>query len=295
MTDDEWRLVQPNLFGPALPAVEPRSTFRWDHDQRGRCRTWMAHSSQALAIDVFGYLKATETRHRNVVFDELASVLSLPAGGDWSVDLEWVDPRNRLREHPKHPTQVDVLASSEKTRILVECKFAEYRFSQCSQTNPIEGKPQCNGNYALQRNPLNGDQSRCALSGKGIRYWDVVPDVFELRNDIDHAPCPFRSELYQWMRNVVLGQAISEGGELKTGFVAMYAAGPGLWPAAEIPLLAGKFQTMLRPGSVAFAAISYQQFLQQSLQALRRAECHAAVWESLIEWVEAKIGRVAQS
>ena len=43
-----------NLFWAARPAVEPWDEFPWHHRSDGQCDRWKPHSSQALAIDVFG-------------------------------------------------------------------------------------------------------------------------------------------------------------------------------------------------------------------------------------------------
>jgi hypothetical protein len=56
------------------------------------------------------------------------------------------------------------------------------------------GKRQCDGMYRSQTNPVNGKTSRCALSGKGMRYWDVIPKLFDYDAQVDHidTACPFK-------------------------------------------------------------------------------------------------------
>jgi len=43
------------------------------------------------------------------------------------------------------------------------------------------GVRQCNGNYEMQTNPVNEEKARCALTGKGIRYWELIPGVYPAR------------------------------------------------------------------------------------------------------------------
>ena len=55
----------------------------------------------------------------------------LPIEGDWSVDLEWTDPENCMKEWRR--TQVDAVACNNKTVIFFECKFTERDGGGCSQ------------------------------------------------------------------------------------------------------------------------------------------------------------------
>ena len=56
-----------------------------------------------------------------------------------------------------------------------------------------KGIIQCRGTYQNQRNPINNIWSPCALTGKQIKYWDVIPHVFQVSADVDHTPCPFHT------------------------------------------------------------------------------------------------------
>ena len=205
--DRELRLnVERNLYEFARPAVEPWDDFPWHKDGNGECDTWKLHSSQALAIDLFGTIRMLSQFDRDRVLGELAAELGLPAAGPWDIQLEWIDPRKYLRE-PRQ-TQIDARASSSGAVILFECKFTEAS-GGCSQPGKVargrhRGLMQCNGSYSAQLNPVNGISSPCALTGKGIRYWDVIPDVFNLNATETYVPCPFRGPWYQWMRNLVL-------------------------------------------------------------------------------------------
>ncbi len=100
-------------------------------------------------------------------------------------------------------------AVGQSAVLLIECKFPEGG-GTCSQTKQRAGKKQCNGNFSEQVNPVNGLKSRCALTVKGIRYWKNIPAMMELDADIDHSPCPFAKDTYQWMRNAVLAHVVGE-------------------------------------------------------------------------------------
>jgi hypothetical protein len=63
-------------------------------------------------------------------------------------------------------------------------------------------------------------RSRCALTGKSIRYWEYIPKVFELDPGVDHTPSPFKGEAYQWMRNAVLAAAIGKHRSLQAAALA---------------------------------------------------------------------------
>jgi len=78
--------VLDNLFPAARPAVEPWETFRWHYDRQNRCDTDKPHSSQALAIDVFGTLGGSPARA--AILNALAAGWGLPAAPDGEVQLE---------------------------------------------------------------------------------------------------------------------------------------------------------------------------------------------------------------
>jgi hypothetical protein len=194
-----------NLFPAAHAAVQPMTGFRWHSAAGERYDTWKVQSSQALAIDVFGTLK--NLPNRVAVLDRLAGELGLPAGGPWDVHLEWHDPENHLRE--KQPTWVDAVARSPRALILFEGKFTEGDGGSCSQTQPLrtgrrKGLRQCTGGYMWQVNPANGREARCALTAKGLRYWDVIPRVFDYDAGQSYFECPFAGPWFQWMRNLTL-------------------------------------------------------------------------------------------
>ena len=201
-----------NIFYGARPAMD--EIFGFLHMSRtGQPDTAVPHSSQTLALDVFGTLKFA--RSRDQICDHLAVLLEVPAGRPWDVHLEYVDPDNMLNE-AGHKSQFDVLLQGKQSLIALECKFAETKLEPCSQPGKTaKGHVQCTGNYEMQTNPVNRRDAFCALTGKNVRYWEYVPHVFRFSADEPHHPCPFASPWYQWMRTLVMACALAEKRHLK--------------------------------------------------------------------------------
>ena len=224
-----------NLFPAAHAAVQPLEAFRWHSSPGERYDTWKVQSSQALAIDVFGTLLASPGR--GAVLDRLAGELGLPAGGPWDMQLEWHDPQNHLGEH--QPTWVDAVARSPRALILFEGKFTEADGGRCSQTQPLRsgarrGLRQCTGSYMWQVNPATGQEARCALTAKGLRYWEEIPRVFDYDAEQSYFECPFAGPWFQWMRNLTVGYAAARAAGQRPAWVLAYADGPGLRLAERV-------------------------------------------------------------
>jgi hypothetical protein len=185
-------------------------------------------------------------------------------------------------------TQVDAIAIGSNAVLVIECKFTEGG-GTCSQTEllrgnkNLRGKRQCDGNYLEQVNPLNGLKSRCALTAKGIRYWEFVPAVTELDPDSDHAPCPFAKDAYQWMRNAVLAHVLGERLGLQSVAVAAFADGPNFATAKKIK--AGSLDGMKKGERPSVVPLSYQQIMQLACA----ASPSSGLWPALEIWVEEKI------
>jgi hypothetical protein len=280
-----------NLFPAAHAAVQPMRAFRWHSAAGERYDTWKVQSSQALAIDVFGTLQTAP--QRAAVLDRLAGELGLPAGGPWEVQLEWHDPDNRLNEH--QPTWVDAVARSPRALILFEGKFTESDGGRCSQTQPLRSGPhqglrQCSGSYMWQVNPATGQEARCALTAKGLRYWEFIPQVFDYDAGQSYFECPFAGPWFQWMRNLTVGYAAARLSHAqRAAWVLAYAEGPGLPMAARVrsPEWA-RLLDRLQPGAITLRALSYQ-----ALIALAQAACpNDPVWPALAAWVQQKIDTV---
>ena len=231
--------LEHNIFPAAHQACEPWEAFPWHAGQDGAIDTHVGHSSQALAIDVFGTIKTSTDR--DTILDAIAQTIGLPTGGPWDLTLEWT-ARPSLLNEPR-PTQVDVYAESPHSVILFECKFTEQDGGACSQTVKRNDSIPCNGNYVPQINHENGLTSRCALSGKGIQYWDIIPKVFHLDVQTDYRPCPFAGPAYQWMRNLVAAyKGAAEKQATGRGHRLCRQPGPAHGSKAQIPSLEGIHQ-----------------------------------------------------
>lgn len=279
--------IQANLFPESHQAICNWVSFPWHKGASGQPDTHKLNSSQALAIDVFGTIMTRE--ERSSILNHLAEALGFPQSKHWNLRLEWVSTSNPLREINQH-TQVDVLAESEDALIFFECKFTETDGGTCSQPKPLvkgahKGLVQCNGNYALQTNPVNGKINRCALSAKGIRYWEMIPEVFRYNAGTDCSPCPFAGPWYQWMRNMTNAYAIAQESGRRAAFCLVYADAPGL-PVADM-VHSDQWQAFLsqtRPGRISAQAFSYQELITMISDMDK-----SPVWPQLAKWVVNKI------
>jgi hypothetical protein len=273
--NDKVAAVRANIFAPAWGAITGSpNEFPWHlHAESPK-------SSQALAIDVFGTIRTHE--RRETILGAIAAAVGLSSDGPWDVIPEWHDASNSLNE--KVVTQVDAAAVGGSAIILFECKFTEEGGS-CSQTK-ADGKKRvaCSGAYALQTNPQNGIEARCALTGKGIRYWDHIPAVYGIDASADNAACPFRFDAYQWMRNVVLARSIAGLHGKRTRVVAAYADAPFLKTAAKVK--AGNVGLAPLDAADAIVPLSYQHIIAIATEA-----APDPVWDQLRNWVEVKIER----
>lgn len=278
--------IQRNLFEAAHAAIPNWATFPW-HRSGGRIDTHVSHSSQALAIDVFGTFQSEP--ERDAVLDGIAQRFGLPAGGPWTIELEWTDPANRLRETGAQ-SQIDAIARSPHTVIFFECKFTERDGGTCSQTQPKRGQAQCSGNYEAQVNPINGKAGKCALTEKGIRYWELAPEVFTVDPTRDYQPCPFRGPWYQWMRNLVLCAQYGKDEGLKPAFLVVFADRPGLPMADKVHTSEWQgLRNALKPNQIVFEAVSYQSLIAQAQTAVGEAGVR---YQDLEAWVSRKIAQV---
>jgi hypothetical protein len=280
--------VRANVFAQAHPAVADWLGFNWHRDRANRIQAHKVHSSQALALDVFGTIAVSEDRDR--VIAGLADLVGLPTEGPWTLSFEWRDPDQLLNE--PRPTQVDVLAESPTAFLLIECKFTEPG-GRCSQIARLrrgraKGNPQCNGRYEPQINPENGTHARCALTGKGIRYWEIIGEIFDLDPMASYNPCPFRGDAYQWMRNLALAAALNQHWRKKAALIVAYAAN-GKFPTSS------KAQDLfwlprLKPSAPPLRTISYQEIASLAARVSNRA-----VWRELEAWVDRKTNAAASA
>ena len=280
--------IRANLFPASHAAIGDWSTFPWHRDGRGFIQTYKLESSQALAIDVFGTIKASP--ERDCILAGLARHCGVPDDGPWTLALEWTDPANLLNE--QRPTQVDAIAFGQRALLVIECKFTETGGS-CTQPIPISsgansGLRQCTGNYVMQTNPVNGRAGRCALTEKGIRYWETIPQIFGLGSSCDYSPCPFKGDAYQWMRNMVLSNRLAVAHDVSAATMVAYADDDQLPTAKKVR--SGNLGCRTVSGESALIPLSYQSIVALACSLSERPK----EWEELGKWVERKIAAAAR-
>jgi len=278
MTPEQQQAIKSNMFKGAYSAIDDWMAFDWHtHAQSPR-------SSQMLAIDVFGTLKVSPQKVRDAVISELVREAGVPSDGPWHIELEWQDSGNALNE--RRPTQVDAVAISPNAQLFFECKFTEAGGSCSQPKRDKEGLAACNGRYEAQTNPKSGSSSSCALSGKGIGYWQWAEKLYGLSVSEDHAPFPFASDAYQWMRNSALAKAVQVRDGLATRVFATYAESEFLQTAAKIKSGRLGIKPVLPDDDI--IPLSYQNLLSIATRL-----DPSGPWEDLTGWVERKIAAAA--
>jgi hypothetical protein len=174
--------------------------------------------------------------------------------------------------------------------IVMECKFTEQDGGACSQTVKRNGSIPCNGNYLPQINHENDMTGRCALSGKGIQYWDIIPKVFHLDAEADYQPCPFAGPAYQWMRNLVVAYKVARQKNKQPAVVIVYADHPDLPMAQRVRSNEWtQFARTVKQDQVLLHVRSYQDILTLAQETTRQGSGEQTVWKELDQWVNRKI------
>jgi hypothetical protein len=296
MTGEQIADIERNLFPAVQGLVRERADFPWHQDDEGNFTASSQQSSQAVAIDVFETVNRLPSRNR--ILGAWAKLLRLPVTptDNWELLLEYRVDKTLLGEHRE--TQIDVLAKSESGIIVFECKFTESDGGGCSQVNQLgkgahKGLRQCNGHYQDQVNPVNKKASRCALTAKGVRYWDLIPEVMNIDAKIDHSPCPVSGGSYQWMRNLVAARALSQEAGVPAAFGLVYADGP--FPMAKKvrdPAWREPLTKSVAGRAVHLEAVSYQELIRVAQDAAI-VEDHKTLAD-LREWVQSKFDKVGK-
>lgn len=298
MTSGKRAYILRNLFLASHAAIQDFDSFPWHVGSDKEIDTDRPHSSQALSIDVFGTLKTLADRE--AACSALAKAWDVPGDGPWTIDLEYPVPGQLLGE-PRR-TQVDALLMSPRAVICVECKFTEGKGGSCSQTGSLRLKDgtlleQCDGNYKVQTNPLNGIEDHCALSGKKISYWDHIPTLFGLDAGADHCPCPFNGSWYQWMRNVLTAHRLAAFDNRAAAFVLAYASREGDWQLPIQNYVASddwnRFCAQVNSALVRVHATSFAEIVSDAQRG-----CQGPSQEALVElgaWVRRKVLRATTS
>ena len=291
LTDQEAAAIRANLFDAAHYLVDELPANLWHRDRSGALTAARPHSSQALALDVPGTIRALPSLQS--ITAAWADHLNLPSFGPASIQPEFMIERALLGE-PKS-TQVDALIRGDAASALLECKFTERDGGSCSQTakrkHPDGRKvAQCNGSYAPQRNPhstrkpLTDDS--CALTAKGVRYREYIPDVLGVRADVVHPVCPFAGGAYQWMRNLVAAHALTQSLGRPHAFVITYADGPFSMPR-KIKSKAWREFTARLTGAVALREVSFQSLIAVARHASVRSD--TVLLDRLAQRIEGKV------
>lgn len=290
LTGAEVNAIAGNLF-PAAHSVLRLADFPWHRDAKGVATASLPQSSQALALDLFVTVKGLSSSR--AIVDAWSDLLGCQEQDNITITPEYEIPRRVLGE--PRPTQVDVLLDGQSSVTLLECKFTEPDGGSCSQTQKrstrrLPASPpvaQCNGRYEEQVNPLTGRTARCALTAKGIRYWEFIPKVLNVRADVDYTPeCPFAGGSYQWMRNLVGAYALGMESGRAGAFAIVYADGP--FPMAT-KLKSPDWTSFMAQltGDVLLRTASYQALVARAREAVRGPDNR--VLQALDEWIERKV------
>jgi hypothetical protein len=256
--EDDNVIVRPGAFEAEAGRVRS-ATQRW---QRHRWFRSM-RSSQALAQSLFANLRELGR------LDALAGLRAeddlvaspWPAFfsdvGGWSAELEYaVDYLGEPRS-----TSVDVLLTGA-SRVAVECKLAEADVGTCSRPRrPRTDPDHCNGSYAVQM----ARTAPCALTERGVKYWDYIPDLFDISSAIVHRPCPLHTT-YQLVRNV-LAACVTANGPVRSG-------------SAHALLLYDARNPSFRPGGAGAAAFEAVTARLRHPGLLRRCS-----WQRVLGWI----------
>ena len=272
MLDKE--LIKKNIFYKAHPIVDSFPHNRWHR------YAYAKNSSQALAIDVFGFLKLSESK-----VDIINSLFNVKEK-NWDVDFEFSD-ENLLNEN-KYPTCIDVKLESKNIIILLECKFTEKDGGTCSQTkiNKRIKQAQCNGNYELQINPINIKENYCALNEKDIKYWDYISKIYKIDTSKPISPCPFKNGNYQWMRNLCTGYVLNKNYKKDVKVYICYADFPFCAFKRKIDgKYIQKINSIIRQ-DYHISTITYQRIIDAGIKL--SSEPEHSDWLNLKEWIEKK-------
>ena len=274
--------IKNNIFPLSRDSIENYNSFSWHIGRDRKIDTDKVQSSQAVMIDVFGLLKQSKYK------DQIINSVFNTNGNSWRIEFEYSN--SSLLNEPT-PTQIDVLLENEFEIVIVECKFTEFDGGECSQKDKISkgknaGLLQCNGNYQNQVNPINLINSKCALTGKGIKYWDYIKNIYEIDTNKDYMPCPFSKSHYQWMRNMCTAQALADLRNKKSRFFICYYD-------SDICKMKEKFDfnyledinKLVKPGKMV-KSITYNELIDKAISITNNYE---NCWSELKDWLNNKV------
>ncbi len=238
---------------------------------RLEARSKSIRSSQALCVSVLLTLRQRSAALRSEVCAAVCEEAGLaPLGAAPDIDAEVREHRRLLGEvGGGTPTALDGLLTTSLSVLTLESKFTEPEFGSCGQIKAKKVKPpdprfdpanrekrfaNCNGMHAVgsdQKWTTQGARKPCRLTvvdGKRQprRYWDVAPHLFV--PDILSTPqqCPWATDAYQLMRNLVFAREWAMTHQLEWfGFLVMLVdAAPH---ASELRQRVADLKMLLRP------------------------------------------------
>ncbi len=259
-----------NLFSPDLVRLVLSKRHRWFANMG---------SSQALAVSVFGTMIE---RGDAALLTKIPDEHGVPLlSGFVPIDDPELEHRVTALNEPM-PTQVDLFLRGQRGDVAIECKLWEGSLGPCSQIRKRKRKrPSCDGTYAYQAGRKAGQ--RCALTEKGIRYWEYIPHLFHWSADRDYCPCPI-CRPYQLVRNVLAAAADDDTHKANSQSVAILlcdASNPATAPRGRIYKQYQAVQAALWQPSVLKRA---------TWQALAGFLRERGGYDDLIAWLDEKYG-----
>lgn len=169
------------------------------------------NSSQALALSILGNLRLLDADlfYLNDVVDDEYNEGLFSMVQPFARKLIFEYEVESLNE--KRKTSIDALLKGDDYNILIECKYTEPKVGSCSRptlkkkdTNYLTDY--CNGSYTRQQER----NERCTLTEIGTLYWEYIPQLFNIQNDLDYVICPLNTK-YQLVRNILAACIKSDG------------------------------------------------------------------------------------
>lgn len=275
--DQKIDRIKKNLFYRSWDAITDYKKFDW------QTYADKVNSSQAFAIDFWGCVKVSPQKDKiiNTFFNKNCT--------NWKIIFEYTD-KSLLSEIGS--TQIDVIIESDNCTLFLESKFTEPNGGKCSQTAKTTYYDfQCNGNYEKQTNPVNKISSKCALTGKGIKYWENIDKLTNFSKDAEYQPCPFKEGEFQWMRNICFAEAYSKKHNKKTteNYLVYYNSPKcPISKKVENQTYLGKLKDNII-NSDSFRALSYNDLLNIAISCFNSSELdEKQVWIDLKHWMKEK-------
>ena len=200
LPDESW---EENLWSQKREHILNYAKHRYINWHLGKAHL---NSSQILCFNLF-FPFMYNTKPLEPYFREHVTGFNKFSG---IMDFEYTDPLNLLNE-PKQ-TNVDLAMEwldddCNLNLFLFEFKYTEDSFGTCSKYN----KEKCR-DLDTYNHP-----KKCYLANNKIKYWDELTQNGQIKIEliVGKGACPFRSGLYQLMRNQLLAHMLEKTGRYK--------------------------------------------------------------------------------